>query len=121
MNYGCCRDNNEIPMITIEGDMGGDPIWCTNCGCNLDIDKIPLGKELKVALWQWMHNYGKWIDWETDTLLPNATEQERLHNKKGQKLTWNVQQALNGEYIVTFKPSTSVELYTEIARFDMNE
>jgi hypothetical protein len=115
MNCGC---NNEKRMITIEGDVGSDPIWCTNSGYNLDLETFSLGKELKERLMQWMCNYGKWIDWQTDTLLPNAVEQEKLHNEAGRKLTHEVQRVLDSKYVVTFKPSTMMDLYMEMERLD---
>lgn len=38
----------------IEADFGADPIWCNQCGWNLDIEEFPLTDNLKVELDQGM-------------------------------------------------------------------
>ncbi|WP_018395628.1 hypothetical protein [Bacillus sp. 37MA] len=107
----CLCEQNVTDELKIEGDMGGDPIWCNKCGCNLDIDEAPISEELKEELWNWMARYGEWIDWDQDELLPNGIELEEERNKQGMKLTEKVKKELEGTYKVRFSPSTSARSY----------
>ncbi|MFK4998440.1 hypothetical protein ACI2OX_17280 [Bacillus sp. N9] len=73
--------------MKIEGDVGADPIWCNKCGCNLDIDYVPISDELAEELSHWATKYGEWIDWDKDRLLPNGIELEDQFNQMGIILT----------------------------------
>jgi hypothetical protein len=64
-----CNCEQPTEFLKVEVDIMADPIWCMKCGCNLDIDRVPLSKELKKQLFEWVNTYGKWIDWGTDHLL----------------------------------------------------
>jgi len=43
-----------------------------HCGENLDIEVFPLIDELQEELMEWVSEYGKWIDFETDSLKENG-------------------------------------------------
>jgi len=43
-----------------------DPFWCNDCGENLEIDEFPISDKLQEELLEWVSEYGKWIDLETD-------------------------------------------------------
>lgn len=111
----CCCEQNNTDELKIEGDLSSDPFWCSRCGCNLDIDEISLSAELKEELSEWMANYGSWINWNTDKLVPNGIALEDKHNKQGVKLAAKAKKELAGKYKIRFLPSTSARMY---ARFD---
>ncbi|MEM1505810.1 hypothetical protein RG959_20645 [Domibacillus sp. 8LH] len=112
----CCCEQNSTDKLKIEGDMAGDPIWCSRCGCNLDLDEISLSAELKEELSEWMVNYGSWIDWDTDKLVPNGIALEAEHNKQGMKLAEKAKKELTGKYKIKFSPSTSARMYAGFDR-----
>jgi hypothetical protein len=45
-----CFCKEESYGLVLEADFGADPIWCKRCGCNLDLDEVPLTQELKNEL-----------------------------------------------------------------------
>ncbi|MEK3798075.1 hypothetical protein MHI18_07305 [Peribacillus sp. FSL H8-0477] len=97
--------------LKIAGDVGADPIWCNRCGCNLDIEDIPISIELIRELKEWINMYGEWIDWDKDILLSNGIQLEEEHNEKGLNLTEKIKDELKGEYKIIFSPSTTVRTY----------
>jgi hypothetical protein len=72
--------------LKIEADFGGDPIWCNQCGWNLDIEDFPLTDDLKVELDQWNSLYKK--------ISINE------HNSIGEHLTEKVKEELGNEYTI---------------------
>jgi transcription elongation factor Elf1 len=108
----CFCENKQTFNLKVEGDVDTDPIWCNQCGCNFDIEEVPLSEDLKDDLMRWAMMYGRWIDWSKDTLLPNGIELENEHNKQGQQLTEKVKKELGTKYRVRFSPSTSARLYS---------
>ncbi|MBM7603713.1 transcription elongation factor Elf1 [Metabacillus crassostreae] len=109
MECGC--GVNKVHEFKVEADIGADPIWCNQCGYNLDIEDFKISKNLEEKLMDWISQYGKWIDWSTDTLMPNATEMEAIHNANGEKLTQELATELSIEGEVVFSPSKTVMVY----------
>jgi len=107
----CFCEQKETYDLKVEGDVTADPIWCNQCGCNLNIEDIPISIELKRELVEWAHMYGGWIDWDEDQLLPKGIELEEEHNNKGLKLTQKVKKELEGKYRITFSASTMGRMY----------
>lgn len=107
----CFCEQKETYELKIEGDVGADPIWCNQCGCNFDLEDIPISNELKRELMGWATKYGEWIDWEKDKLLPNRIELEEEHNKQGVKLTEKVKKELGENYKIKFLASTMAKSY----------
>lgn len=105
----CFCKNGETFELKLEGDVGADPLWCNQCGCNLDLDEVPISQFLKEELMEWVMNYGEWIDWEKDSLVPNAKVMEEVHNQSGSELLEKLKKELGGKYSVTFSPSRTVE------------
>lgn len=99
-----CKEKQTTDLI-LEGDFDADPIWCATCGCNLDIELVPISNELKEELIQWELSYGEWIDEETDDFVQNGRELERKHNKIGEELAVKVNNDLKDIYTLTFIPS----------------
>ncbi|MFJ7371087.1 hypothetical protein ACIQVU_16895 [Lysinibacillus sp. NPDC098008] len=107
----CCCDSGETNELKIEGDVGADPIWCSRCGCNLDLEEVPISERLTEELLSWATKYGEWIDWNKDILLPNGMELEDEFNQIGVSLTKGVKQEIGGRYHIKFIPSTSAKSY----------
>ncbi|MEE6449419.1 hypothetical protein RAH41_02475 [Gottfriedia acidiceleris] len=68
--------NCKHTSLKIEADFYTDPIWCNDCGFNLDIDDFSLTNELIDELFNWIKEYKK---------IPMD-----LHNKQGKELTEKV-------------------------------
>jgi len=111
----CCCKSGVTTDLKIEGDVGADPIWCNKCGCNLDIEDVPISNELKDELSYWVMGYGRWIDWDKDKLLPNGIELEDGFNQLGVALNEKVKQELWDKYKVKYSPSTSARFYAKNA------
>ncbi|NMH68234.1 hypothetical protein HF072_05515 [Bacillus sp. RO3] len=107
---GFCKPNESFAM-NVEGDVGADPFWCAECGCNFDIEEMPISQELKLEWGQWASEYGKWIDWSLDQLIPNGIAMEEEHNKQGQQVTDRTKGELGGKYRITFSASTMGRRY----------
>lgn len=88
-----------------EADFAADPIWCNECGENFDIEEFPLTDELQEKLMQWISEYGKWIDLETDSLTENGLKLVENHNEKGIQLFQEVKKQLGEQYPIVFVPS----------------
>ncbi|TXC90432.1 hypothetical protein FS935_10840 [Metabacillus litoralis] len=110
MECGC--GVNKVLEFKVEADIGADPIWCNKCGYNLDIEDFKISKNPEEKLMNWISQYGKWIDWTTDTLVPNAAEMEAIHNANGEKLTHELATELSLEGKVLFSPSKIVMAYS---------
>ncbi|MFU0790604.1 hypothetical protein [Virgibacillus proomii] len=110
----CCCKSGKTINLKLEGDIGSDPIWCKLCGCNLDSEDLPISKELANKLTNWAFQYGEWIDWETDKLLPHASEREKQFNENGLILTEKLKRELGVSYAVDYVPSLTVKMYERI-------
>lgn len=98
----------------LEADFSFDPIWCNDCGWNLDVEDFPLSDQRQEELSQWIVEYGEWIDFETDSLKENGLTLEKQHNEKGMKLFNEVKKELGEEYTIIFVPSTSAQFHKEM-------
>jgi hypothetical protein len=41
----CFCEQKETYDLKVEGDVDTDSIWCYQCGCNFDIEEVPLSEE----------------------------------------------------------------------------
>ncbi|PGX73220.1 hypothetical protein COE31_23265 [Priestia megaterium] len=105
-----CKHNK----YKLEADFSADPIWCNDCGENLDLEEFPLSENLKGELEEWIDDYGNWIDFDTDSLRENGIEMETEYNKKGLQLFGQVKKQLGIDYPIVFVPSKSGELYKDL-------
>jgi plasmid stability protein len=112
----CLCEQQETYELKVEGDVGADPLWCNQCGCNLELDDVPISNELKEKLRQWAAKYGEWIDWELDQIIKNGVELEEEHNRQGAHLTEGVKIELSGKYRVLFSPSSMGRTYAQTER-----
>ncbi len=92
----------KISHLKIEADFGADPIWCYQCGCNLDIEFIPLSDSLKQELMDWVLDLGKWYDWERGQLINSKRHLAYKHQQLGEILTEKVKRELAPSLTVTF-------------------
>ncbi|MBD8006800.1 hypothetical protein [Bacillus norwichensis] len=106
-----CLCGEQTSELKVEGDIGADPIWCSQCGANCDLEEIPVSKELKRELREWASMYGEWTNWDLDKLIPNGVEMENEHNIQGAKLTEKVHGVLKGRYEIVFVPSIMARSY----------
>ncbi|BAU29819.1 hypothetical protein DFP93_11297 [Aneurinibacillus soli] len=104
----CFCEGGETNDLKIEGDIGADPVWCNKCGCNLNIEDIPISSELANELLSWAMKYGEWIDWDIDKWVPNGIELENSFNQMGIILCEKVRQELGDKYKVIYLPSASI-------------
>jgi len=91
-----CKETSYELML--EADIGADPIWCNKCGCNLDIDDVPLSQELKKELYIWVEYYSKTVLDESKYLCIVSQN----HNKIGLNLLEKVQKELGLKYTVIY-------------------
>jgi hypothetical protein len=101
----CFCEKRETFELKVEGDVGSDPIWCNKCGCNLDLENLPISDELKEELMVCVLKYGEWIDWNTDKIKTSWIELEQIHNELGKELTEKVKKELGERYNIVFSPS----------------
>jgi len=97
-----CKFTNSFKL---EADFSADPIWCNVCGWNLDIEEFPISDKIQEELFEWVNEYSKWIDLETDSLKENGLKLQENHNKKGLQLFQEVRKQLEQQYQIIFVPS----------------
>ncbi|MGG5253604.1 hypothetical protein ACQYAD_08915 [Neobacillus sp. SM06] len=85
-----CNCKSASFSLKIEADYVADPIWCNECGYNLDIEDFPLSGKLKEEFSNWLEKYD---------LIP-AEE----HNKIGRYLLEKTKRELGSEDKIIFKP-----------------
>lgn len=95
----------QLKQFKVEADFSAEPLWCAECFTNLQSDRFSLPEALMTALYEWIGDYGTWIDWETDGVVAGGVELEAAHNKRGAELTELVKQELP-QFDVVFSPST---------------
>ena len=95
----------EVKQLKVEADFSADPLWCAKCYTNLDSEDFSLSADLLKALFEWIGDYGTWIDWETDGVVAGGVALEAAHNERGAELTELVKQQLP-QYDIVFSPST---------------
>lgn len=110
------KRNCEHTSYKLEADFTADPIWCKDCGENLDIEEFPISDKLQGILIKWVLEYGKWIDIETDTLNENGLKLEESHNQKGLQLLHDLKNELGEKYPIIFVPSKSGHQYKNLGK-----
>lgn len=108
-----CFCKKQTKLLRMEADFSADPIWCDVCNSNLDLFTLPLSINLKEELLKWVIGYEQWLDFNTDKLVDNAVELQKVHNEWGLKLFFKVETELGNQYCIRFSPSTSVETYLQ--------
>lgn len=101
----CLCEKGTQYQIKVEADIAADPLWCFRCGYNLELEELPISPILQTKLTVWAMQYGNWIDWEKDCLLPDAFMLEQQHNEAGLILTGKLEKELGDTFKVAFFPS----------------
>lgn len=96
-----CFCKEESYDLVVEADLGADPIWCGKCGCNLNLEEIPLTEKLKYQLISWVQAYSKSVIDESEYIY----EVTHQHNKNGIKLAQKAQSELGNKYTISYKAS----------------
>lgn len=96
-----CFCKEESYDLVVEADFGADPIWCGKCGCNLNLEEIPLTEKLKDELMSWVQAYSKSVIDESEYIY----EVTHQHNKDGIKLAEKVKSELGDKYTISYKAS----------------
>ncbi len=107
----CSKCKREVNELIVEGDVSADPIWCKSCSINFDIDEFRIPRRLKSELMEWIHQYGKWIDWSKDEFMLGGLEMEKQFNLRGAALTEQLIKEIGDKYKIEFSPATTSELY----------
>ncbi|MDQ0231700.1 hypothetical protein [Metabacillus malikii] len=110
----CLCETGQTNNLKLEGDVGADPVWCKECGCNLEVEDFDVSEALVKKLFEWSSSYGLWIDWETDTLRQNGLLLENKFNQIGKLLVNELAMELGDLYNITFIPSTSARFYATL-------
>jgi hypothetical protein len=111
MNGLECNCKSKTFSLKVNADFSADPVWCNFCKCNLEFEELSISSELREELSDWAAEYGNWINFEEDSLVENAIEIEKNHNKKGEVLAQKLKFELSKEYTVSFEPSNLVQSY----------
>ncbi|NBI31054.1 hypothetical protein [Chengkuizengella marina] len=106
-----CGCQNPTTDLKLEAEFFTDPIWCTICGYNLDLEDLSVSPELLENIEKWASRYGEWIDYDRDTLVTRGIELENKHNEEGQKIYKMLKNELGTKYTLIFSPSTTAKLY----------
>ena len=101
MDCGC---KTATTKLFIEGEYGADPVWCSVCQYNIELDELPIDDGLMNELLAWGNSYGQWVDLEAGVYVDGGEAMEAAHNKEGTLLGKKLQMALQGA-TVTFNPS----------------
>ena len=101
MECGC---KTETKQLFLEGEYGADPVWCSVCEYNIELDDLPVSEDLLQELLEWGNRFGEWIDLETNAFVVGGEALEATHNKQGALLAKKLQIALAG-VTVSFNPA----------------
>ncbi|UOQ84708.1 hypothetical protein [Gracilibacillus salinarum] len=88
----------------MEADYSADPLWCSTCGFNLEMNDFPLSKQLKADLMEWMMEYGDILeqtDWG-ENIMDDTAILIKSHNKKGLRLHQKLKMELGDGYKVSY-------------------
>lgn len=102
----------EVKKLKVEADFSAEPLWCAECSYNINSECFALSQALLTELYEWIYDYGMWIDFETDKVVTNGVALEAAHNARGAELTELVKQQLP-QYDIVFSPSTYAVRYRE--------
>ncbi|MER1998211.1 MAG: hypothetical protein ABS882_00435 [Lysinibacillus sp.] len=95
----------QIKKMKVEAAYSAEPLWSAECFTNLGSYRFSLTESLVTALYEWIGDYGTWIDWNTDGVVAGGVELEAVHNKRGAELAELVKQQLP-QFDIVFSPST---------------
>lgn len=92
----------KLTHIKVEADFYTDPLWCSICGYNLDIDAFPLRELLKERLISWITEYETLLEEHSNTLPSEYEFNKRRHNQVGLELTEEIKKDIGHQYNISF-------------------
>ncbi|UOQ48763.1 hypothetical protein MUN88_00965 [Gracilibacillus caseinilyticus] len=98
-NFKCSHDSYKM-----EADHSADPLWCSMCGFNLEINDFPLSQRLKTDLMEWIVEYGDILeqsDWG-EKITDDTAILIKSHNEKGIRLHQKLKEELGDGYKVSY-------------------
>lgn len=100
MNEFCSCER--LTHIKVEADFYIDPLWCSICGYNLDMDEFPLRELIKEKLMLWVEKYEDVLE---ENFHQSSFEYElnkRDYNQVGLELTEEIKKDIGHQYNISF-------------------
>lgn len=100
MNEFCSCER--LTHIKVEADFYTDPLWCSICGYNLDIDEFPLRELIKEKLMLWVEKYEDVLEENSHQLSFEYELNKREYNQVGLELTEEIKKDIGHQYNISF-------------------
>lgn len=100
MNEFCSCER--LTHIKVEADFYTDPLWCSICGYNLDIDEFPLRELIKEKLMLWGEKYEDVLEENSHQSSFEYELNKREYNQVGLELTEEIKKDIGHQYNISF-------------------
>lgn len=100
MNEFCSCER--LTHIKVEADFYTDPLWCSICGYNLDIDEFPLTELIKEKLMLWVEKYEDVLGENSHQSSFEYELNKREYNQVGLELTEEIKKDIGHQYNISF-------------------
>lgn len=100
MNEFCSCER--LTHIKVEADFYTDPLWCSICGYNLDIDEFPLTELIKEKLMLWVEKYEAVLGGNFHQSSFEYELNKREYNQVGLELTEEIKKDIGHQYNISF-------------------
>lgn len=100
MNEFCSCER--LTHIKVEADFYTDPLWCSICGYNLDIDEFPLTELIKEKLMLWVEKYEDVLGGNFHQSSFEYELNKREYNQVGLELTEEIKKDIGHQYNISF-------------------
>lgn len=100
MNGFCSCER--LTHIKVEADFYTDPLWCSICGYNLDIDEFPLTELIKEKLMLWVEKYEDVLGRNFHQSSFEYELNKRDYNQVGLELTEEIKKDIGHQYNISF-------------------
>ncbi|MFN0313257.1 MULTISPECIES: hypothetical protein [Kurthia] len=100
MNEFCSCER--LTHIKVEADFYTDPLWCSICGYNLDIDEFPLRELIKEKLMLWVEKYEAVLGGNFHQSSFEYELNKREYNQVGLELTEEIKKDIGHQYNISF-------------------
>lgn len=100
MNEFCSCER--LTHIKVEADFYTDPLWCSICGYNLDIDEFPLRELIKKKLMLWVEKYEDVLEENSHQSSFEYELNKHEYNQVGLELTEEIKKDIGHQYNISF-------------------
>lgn len=100
MNEFCSCER--LTHIKVEADFYIDPLWCSICGYNLDMDEFPLRELIKEKLMLWVEKYEDVLEENSHQSSFEYELNKRDYNQVGLELTEEIKKDIGHQYNISF-------------------